>query len=332
MRVLVVGAGSIGGYFGGRLLAAGRNVTFLVRSQRAAQLAQTGLIIRSPHGDLDLLTPPTITVETLSTVSEPFDLILLSVKAYSLDAAMDSFAPAVAPHTRILPLLNGMRHLDQLDARFSADQVLGGLAMISTMLDAQGRILHLGEVDNLVFGTRDSAHSEQIEAISTTLLGAGFAARRSDTIVQEMWEKWVFIAACAGITCLMRAAIGDLIAADAGDLAVTLLSECAAIAAEEGVASSTAALERSRAILTTPGSPLTASMLRDIENGSPIEADHIIGDLLHRSAKNKTMLRTVYAHLKSYEARRTHEMGQIGSRSPMPDAMLGQKEGQHETR
>jgi 2-dehydropantoate 2-reductase len=316
MRVLVVGAGSIGGYFGGRLLAAGREVTFLVRPQRAAQLAQTGLLIRSPHGDLDLLTPPTITVETLSTVGEPFDLILLSVKAYSLDAAIDSFAPVVAPHTRILPLLNGMRHLESLEARFSANQVLGGLAMISTMLDAQGRILHLGEVDNLVFGPRDSAQSEQIEAISTTLVGAGFAARLSDTIMQEMWEKWVFIATCAGITCLMRAAIGDLIAAGAGDMAITLLGECAAIATAAGVAPGAAALERSRSLLTAPGSSLTASMLRDIEHGSPIEADHIIGDLLHRSAeqgRDKLMLRTVYAHLKSYEARRAHEMGQVGS-------------------
>jgi 2-dehydropantoate 2-reductase len=142
MRVLVVGAGAIGGYFGGRLLQAGRDVTFLVRPRRAAQLAQTGPVIRSMLGDVDLPAPPTVTADTLR---EPFDIVLLSCKAYDLDDAMTSFAPAVGPETAILPLLNGMRHPDALEARFGGDHVLGGQCLISAALDPDGRILHLNE-------------------------------------------------------------------------------------------------------------------------------------------------------------------------------------------
>src|SRR5258708_651317 len=310
MRILVVGAGSIGGYFGGRLLHAGRDVTFLVRERRAAQLAQTGLAIRSPLGDLDLPAPPTITAAALH---EPFDLILLSVKAYDLDGAMDAFAPAVGPQTLILPLLNGMRHLDLLDERFGTDRVLGGQCVISTVLDADGRIVHLGAFQSLSFGARDGSRSEQLEAIASALSGAGFEARLSAAILQEMWEKWVFIATGAGITCLMRASIGDIVSADAGDLALALLDECAAIAAGQGFAPSTTATQRSRTTFTTPGSELTASMLRDIERGAPIEAEQIVGDLLRRGRREgqsqqvtSPLLFVAYAHLKTYEARRAH--------------------------
>jgi 2-dehydropantoate 2-reductase len=315
MRTLVVGAGSIGGYFGGRLLGAGRDVTFLVRARRAAQLERIGLVIRSPLGDLDLLAPPTITAEALRAddavqmAREPFDLILLSVKAYDLDAAIDDFAPAVGPHTLILPLLNGMRHLELLDTRFGADRVLGGQCVVSTTLDPDGRIIHLDEAASLAFGARDVSRSEQLEAIAAALSVAGVETRLSEAIVQEMWEKWVTVATVAGITCLMRASLGDIVAAGAGDLTSVLLDECAAIAAQQGHALSAAALLGRRAAFTAPGFQLTASMLRDIERGAPIEAEQILGDLLRRNQRGEgtgaaSLLRVAYAHLKSYEARR----------------------------
>src|SRR5580700_8482441 len=136
MRILVVGAGAMGGYFGGRLLEAGRDVTFLVRPRRAAQLAKTGLLIRSPFGDASLPEPPTVTADALR---EPFGLIILSCKAYDLESAADSFAPAVGADTAILPLLNGMAHVDYLVARFGGTAALGGQCVISTTLDADGR-------------------------------------------------------------------------------------------------------------------------------------------------------------------------------------------------
>jgi 2-dehydropantoate 2-reductase len=309
MRILVVGAGSIGGYFGGRLLEAGRDATFLVRSRRASELARTGLVIRSPVGDVNLPAPPTVAAERLS---EPFDLILLSCKAYDLAGAINAFAPAVGPDTAILPLLNGMRHLELLEARFGAERVLGGQCLISAALDAEGRILHLNETHILSFGERDGSRSRRAEAIAAELSGARFEARLSQAILREMWEKWVFIATGAGLTCLLRASIGDIVAAGAADLATALLDECAAIAARQGFAPSEAAMQRSRAMFTAPGSALTASMLRDIERGAPIEAEHVIGDLLRRGGKETeagSLLRTAYLHLKAYEARRVREAG-----------------------
>jgi 2-dehydropantoate 2-reductase len=307
MRILVIGAGAIGGYFGGRLLQTGRDVTFLVRPHRAAQLAKAGLVIRSPLGDADLGNPPTVTAEKLR---EPFDLILLSCKAYDLAAAAESFAPAVGTDTAILPLLNGMAHLDLLTTRFGARAVLGGQCVISATLDGEGRIVHLNDIHLLSFGQRDGSRTARTEAIATTLTGAGFESRLSSAILQEMWDKWVFIAACAGITCLMRANVGDIVAAKAVGLTTTLLDECAAIATARGFASSGPTLARSRAMLTAPGSTLAASMLRDIEHGAPIEADHIVGDLLRRGAGKdiaSPLLRIAYMHLLAYEARRARE-------------------------
>jgi 2-dehydropantoate 2-reductase len=325
MRILVVGAGAIGGYYGGRLLEAKQDVTFLVRPRRAAELAASGLEIRSPNGDVTIAHPPTVLTEN---IHGKFDLILLSCKAYDLDSAIVSLAPAVGEQTLILPLLNGMRHLDVLDQRFGASHVLGGLCMISTTVEPGGRVVHFNKLDALVFGARsldaqNSANVTALDAIAAAFAAAGFESRLSHTILHDMWEKWVFIASCAGITCLMRATIGDIVAADvsaadggAADgaaLALTLLNECSAIAASHGFAPRTEAMQQSRATLSKAGSPLVASMFRDIERHAPTEAEHMIGDLLHRGAQKSIaspMLRVVYVHLQSYAARRAREASQ----------------------
>ena len=207
MRILVVGAGAIGGYFGGRLLEAGRDVTFLVRPRRAAELAVSGLVIESSAGDFTRPAPPTVLASDLRT---SFDLILLSCKAYSLDDAIASLAPAVGPSTAILPLLNGMRHLEILDGRVGAAHVLGGQCVIAATLGSEGRIIHLNQNHELSFGERDGTLSDRVRVIADVMAGAKFEARASDQILQEMWEKWVFLAAIAGSTCLLRAAVGDM--------------------------------------------------------------------------------------------------------------------------
>jgi len=304
---LVVGAGAIGGYFGGRLLDAGRDVTFLVRARRAAQLAKTGLVIKSPKGDVTLPAPPIVMAETLR---EPYDLIVLSCKAYDLASAIDSFAPAVGPNTAILPLLNGMGHMDSLAARFGAGAVLGGQCVISLTLDAEGRIIHLNEMHFLSFGEQDGAKSSRAQAIAAEMAGANFQSNLSGAILQEMWEKWAFIATGAGITCLMRATFGDIVTAGAVELTTGMFKECSTIAAANGFAPSQGAIDRSYAMFTAADSVIAASMLRDIERGAPIEADHVVGDLLRRGereAASYPLLRIAYAHLKAYEARRKRE-------------------------
>ncbi|QEE24025.1 2-dehydropantoate 2-reductase [Rhodanobacter glycinis] len=305
MRVLFVGAGATGGYFGGRLLQHGRDVTFLVRERRAEQLARHGLVIHSRTGDVTLPTPPTVLARELH---EPFDLVVLSCKAYGLEQAMEDFAPAVGPHTTILPLLNGMRHMDRLDARFGADKVLAGQCSIAATLDDEGAIRHLNTMQNLVFGERDGRKSERMQAITKVMLDAGFDAHASDDALQAMWNKWVFLASLAGITCLMRASVADIMAAPGGaEATLALLEDCRATAERAGHAPSDAALGHARSLLTDAQSSLTASMLRDLQQGHPIEADHVIGDMLARSGHapgDGSMLAVAYAHLKAYEAGR----------------------------
>ena len=305
MRILVVGAGAIGGYFGARLAAAGRDVTFLVRERRADQLRRDGLIVTSPLGNLNLPTPQLVSAKELKS---SYGLIIVSSKSYDLQNSIEDFANGMVPNSRVLPLLNGMRHLDVLDARFGARRVLGGLARISSTLDADGRIHQLGTFNALAFGSRDAGEAP-IEDVADALRVPGFDALLSHDILHEMWEKWVFIAAAASTTSLMRATVGDIVAAGAQDIPVQLLQECAAIAAANGFAPREAASNAGLSILTAPGSAFTASMLRDIEQGSRIEADHIVGDLLRRASKSgqSPLLSTAYAHLRAYEARRKRE-------------------------
>jgi len=309
MKTLIVGAGAVGGYFGGRLMQAGRNVTFLVRTPRAAALAKNGLRIRSPHGDAHLPAPATITADRLTI---PFDLIVVSCKAQDLASAIDSFAPAVGPQTLVLPLLNGMRHMDVLNARFGKARVLGGQCVISVTRDSEGGIVQLTEMQFLSFGEQDGSRSERVAAVLAFMTNAGFDVAMSDNILLEMWSKWVFIATGAGITCLMRASVGDIVEAGASDLVVTLLEEGRAIATAEGFSPSEDSVAKARAMFTQPQSRLTASMLRDIESHSSTEGDYILGDLLERGRKHQLktpLLRIAYAHVKAYEARRARELG-----------------------
>ena len=312
MRILVVGAGATGGYFGGRLLAAGRDVTFLVRPGRAARLAADGLDIRSPMGDLHLPAPPTVLAERLV---RPFDLILVGCKTYDLDGAMDAFAPAVGPDTLVLPLLNGMAHFEALDGRFGPGRVLGGLCLISSVLGPGGRIVHRNRNHAIVFGARDGAQAGRLQAVAADLCGAGFEARPSADIVQELWEKWVFIAATAGVTCLLRGDVGDVVAAGGAGFAQAMLAECAAAAGGQGRPPRPEALARMQAYLTEPGSQARASMLDDLERGGPVEAGPVIGELLRLGRLGGApcpLLGLASLHLAVYEGRAGHRQRGAG--------------------
>jgi 2-dehydropantoate 2-reductase len=317
MRILVVGAGAIGGYFGARLAVAGRDVTFLVRPKRAEQLAG-GLIVRSPKGDAKVAAPKLATErpakESPAGITEsplgrePFDLVLLSCKSYDLDSAMSSFAPAVGPATMILPLLNGESHIDTLKKRFGAGAVLGGQCQISSTLDEQGHIVHLNDWHLLGFGELDGSRSTRIETVNQSFLGANFEPQLSLQILQDMWEKWVFIASMAGITCLMRASLGDIATAGGTGNALELFAECSAISGKNGYVLRGATRERIRGTLSTPGSTLMASMLRDVEGHRRTEHEHVLGDLLARAQGIRApVLEICLAHMRAYEARRTRE-------------------------
>ena len=304
MRLLVVGAGSTGGYFGGRLAEAGRDVTFLVREARAEQLKAAGLHIVSPHGDV-ALAPKLVTTDTIGA---PYDAIILAVKAYTLDAALKDVAPAVGPNSMIVPLLNGMRHLESIAAAFGGNALVGGLCSIAAELDDQGRIFHLSQFHNLAYGEMNGVRSTRIEQLDAVMQNAGFDARLSSNIEQEMWNKWMMLATLAGVTCLMRGSIGDIAGAPGGAAFVDrFFDEVVAVATAHGHAPSGAFLARTRALLTADGSTLTSSMYRDLRKNSPIEADQIIGDLLTRGRQaqlHAPLLAAAYTHLAIYQHQR----------------------------
>ncbi len=302
MRILVLGAGAIGGYFGGRMAAAGEDVTFLVRPRRAGQLADGGLVIRSPRGDM---TRAVTTVQA-GALGGPYDAVILTCKAYDLDDAMDSIAGAVGPGTAIVPLLNGMRHLDVLVERFGAAAVLGGQCQIAATLEPDGTIRHMGELQSASFGERDGTLSPRVQRLATAMAGCG--GKASETILQDMWEKWVFLATLAASTSLMRSAVADIVEAGGAYVTQGLFDEAAAIASGAGFTPRTGFAEGARARLGQAGLVFTASMMRDIERGNRIESDHVVGDLIARGTPAGTALfRIALVHLKAYEARRVRE-------------------------
>lgn len=304
MRILVLGAGAIGGYYGGRLVEGGADVTFLVRPRRAAQLAERGLVVKSPLGDIERPVK-TVLAETLR---EQYDLVLLACKAYDLDSAIDAILPSVGPRSAILPLLNGIGHMAVLSGRFGAERVLGGACGIGVTLEPSGEIRQVGAMEWLTFGEISGERSARCEAIAAAFAKTKINATLNDDIVQAMWDKFVMLASLAASSTLTRANVGEMLAAPMGEwLVLEALEECRAVATADGHPPSAASVERTRKMLTARGSPFTASMQRDLVAGGPTEGDHIIGDLVRRADKRSLavpLLRIALANLQIHEARR----------------------------
>ena len=307
MKILVLGAGGVGGYFGGRLAQNKADVTFLVRPKRAEAIRRDGLRIRSKYGDATL----EVRCLTQDQVTAGYDLVLFTAKAYDLPSAMDAIAPAADAETRVLPFLNGIAHYETLDRRFGRERVLGGVAYIGTRLSPGGEVDHFNEFHRIAFGPRLPAQAAACEAFAAVLKGVNFDWKLEPKIEQAVWDKWVLLATLAGMTCLMRAAVGDIVADETGErLVLTLLGECAAVAKAEGFPTPEGTLANHRGILTKKGSTFSASMLHDIENGGPAEGEHILGSLLGHARRHSLpvpMLEVAATHLKAYEARRRRE-------------------------
>ena len=313
MRILVLGAGGTGGYFGGRLAQAGADVTFLVRPARAALLAERGLRIRSPLGDADL-DVATVTAQDLPALAaaRPFDLVLLACKAYDLDSAIESVAPAVGANTAVLPILNGLLPYDALDARFGRERVPGGLCFIGATLGADGEVLHLGRPASITFGLREgNADGGVLARLAAAYAQAGVDHLYAPDIAAAQWIKYSFLAALAAGTCLMRTSVGTVVAAEGGEAFMAALhAECLAVAAAEGHPVPEDEARTARAGLTRAGSPVTASMLRDLQAGLRVEALQIVGDMVHRAHRaglQVPRLEAAWVHLQAYESARTSD-------------------------
>ncbi|GAA3751238.1 ketopantoate reductase family protein [Terriglobus aquaticus] len=307
MRILVVGAGAVGGYYGGRLAQAGRDVTFLLRDRRAAQIRERGLNLISPRGDVTL-HPAIVSAEQLRSAAQPYDLILLSTKSYALDAAMDDFAPAVGSNTLVLPLLNGMQHLDTLDARFGREHVLGGTVRIMAEVLPNGDVWQHNPLDQLTFGFRPATVDNAARAaqILEQLTVHGFSTTNSPDVVADMWQKWWLLAAIGTACVLSDASLGEARRTVGGEeFNRAVLDECMAVATANGHAPRAELIEEMRTRFADPDSTVTSSMYRDMKAGGEVEADQILGDLIRRANGVPTpLLRAAFVRLQIYQSRR----------------------------
>jgi 2-dehydropantoate 2-reductase len=304
MRILVLGAGGIGGYYGLQLAEAGANVAFLVRPRRAAQLKRDGLVVSSRGEERRAWVPALLA----GAVDQAFDAVLLTCKAYDLPEAVEAIAPAMGPDSVVVPLLNGLAHLDVLDARFGPQRVLGGVAYIATMLEPDGTIRHTSPMDTLIFGDRSGRLTPPVKALVEAFAATQVTVRSSLEITQDLWEKWSMLAAGAAITCLLRGTIGEVLATEDGAaVAARLIAEVRGIALAYGHAPRPPAVAQADRTLGDPHSRWAASMMRDIQQGAPrLEAEQVIGDLIRRGRQvglPSPMLEAAYAQLQVYNAR-----------------------------
>lgn len=301
MRILVVGAGAVGGYFGGRLLEKGEDVTFLVREGRRKQLQELGLDIESIHGNV-LMQPKTILT---GEEAGPFDMILLTTKSYHLEGAIKDIRPYVTKNTVILPLLNGILHIEQLEKEFGKEKVLGGLCFVESTLDSKGRIIQTSPVHDLAFGEINGEKTDRIMKIADTFSGTKANFCLSSNINQDLWHKYLFISTMSGITTIMRSPIGPIREVESGFKTIErLISEIVKImkSADAPIAEDIENIQIKQ--INGMGYTMKSSMQRDMEKLSQVEADHLHGYLLEIARKQKIdtpILETVYANLKVYQ-------------------------------
>lgn len=304
MKFLVVGAGAVGGYFGGRLLEKGADVTFLVREGRRRNLQEKGLVIHSDYGNATLSPKTIIAGEEV----EFYDVILLSTKAYHLDNAIDDIRPYVGENTMVIPLLNGMAHYNKLDEQFGKEKVIGGLCYIEATLDSEGAVIQKGPLHMLVYGERSGQESERIIKLADALKGTKADFQLSSTIIEDLWHKYLFIATMSGITTLMRAPIGPICNHPSGmETIKQLTKEIIDVMNVAGapIYNELETIQMEKIANLAP--EMKSSMQRDMEKGLPVEADHLHGYLLE-IAKTADLpvpvLESVYANLKIYERSR----------------------------
>ncbi|MGP7816761.1 2-dehydropantoate 2-reductase [Niallia sp. 01092] len=301
MRILVLGAGGVGGYFGGRLVEKGEDVTFLVRSGRKKQLEKNGLVIRSVNGDFSF-QPKLVTT---TDAAEPFDLVLFSTKSYHLEAAINDLKPFIGEKTVVLPLLNGISHLDTLKEAFGADKVIGGLCFIETTLNKEGDVVQTSAAARVVYGEFGNQDTERIHKITDSFSGAKADFILSDHIEQAMWHKYLFISVMSGVTSLLRAPIGPIRESDGGkDFIRQMFEEAAQIMRAYGAPIHENIVDEHMKTIDAIGYDMKSSMQRDMEKGSLIEGDHLQGYLLEL-AKNTSvpapLLQVVYQNVKVYK-------------------------------
>lgn len=301
MKILIVGAGAIGGYFGGRLLEKGEDVTFLVREKRKAQLEETGLKILSVNGDSHL-APKLITAENTGAT---FDVVVISTKSYQLRGAIEDIRPFVGKETMILPLLNGIAHIDVLIDAFGDRSVIGGLCFIESTLDENGAVIQASPINQLVYGERTGEKTERIMRLQKAFEGTKAEFIFSEKINQDMWHKYLFITAMSGITATMESPIGPIRDLETGRRTIAaFIRELAAIMFKIGAPVKETIAQEQIEKINAMAAGMKSSMQRDVEKSLPIEVEHLQGYLLEKANEHNVdvpILETIYTKLMLYE-------------------------------
>lgn len=301
MKILVLGAGAIGGYYGGRLDEKGEDVTFLVRPKRKAHLEKNGLTIHSVHGDYSF-QPKLITADEEAA---PFDVIMVATKAYHLENSLQDLKPLIGEKTVVLPLLNGVAHFDRLRKTFGADKVIGGLCFIETTLDQEGNIQQTSQIDRLVYGEFEQDNTERIQQIEKVFNGTKAEFILSHEIEQEIWQKYLFITCMSGVTTLMRAPIGPIRESDGGERFIQhLFEEVETIMKKHGAPLKEDVVEQQLGMIRAADADMKSSMQRDMEKGAAIEGKHLQGyllDLAKQYGLEVPYLQAVFQNLLVYE-------------------------------
>jgi len=302
MRFLVLGAGAIGGYFGGKLQKGGADVTFLVRPRRAAQLADRGLVLKAQDEEI---RAPAKTV-LAGQIDGPYDVILLCCKAYDLDDAVVAIAPAVGPGSAVLPFLNGIKHLSVLGDRFGPERVLGGLTAVNAVLAPNGDVVQSPvKIDMTAFGELSGERSTRCAEIQKAFTAGGLPGTVSDDIIAFMWAKLFAFACIAAVATLTRARAGVIAASPAGaSLVSAVIEECGRVVTADGYPPPKETADIVRGLFAQRDSIYGPSILVDMEEGRPTEGEHTIGDLVERGARRGVavpILTAARCALQAYE-------------------------------
>ncbi|WP_042220454.1 ketopantoate reductase family protein [Oceanobacillus manasiensis] len=299
MKVVIAGAGALGGYFGARLHETGAEVTFLVREKRAAQLKEQGLHISSKQGDYTI-KQPNITTD-VSSIPEA-DLVLAGVKGYHLDGILDPLKVLSEKGAYVLPVLNGIEHIELLQQHLGKEAILGGLSFIIATLDNKGHVIHSSDFHDLIFGPLYPEQREVCEKLKALFDKANFHATLTENILQEMWKKYSFINAFSGITTATNLAIGEIRKhPETFQIAKELLKEMKQLANAYGAELKNEHIEGAKKKLLTLEAEATSSMHQDRRKGLQLELDHLHGGAIRLAEKAEVNLpytKTIYGIIK----------------------------------
>jgi 2-dehydropantoate 2-reductase len=280
MRIAIMGAGAVGGYFGGLLALSGMDVTFIARGPHLRAMQQSGLALETPKG--------TLKVEHARFVADPSevgdcDVVLFAVKAYDIEAAAAPLKPLVDRGATIISVLNGVDHQDRIGAVVGADRVLGGLALVSGVMTAPGVIRYTSPMSSLRFGEADGSMSRRAIAFRDVCTTAGFTAEVSSDIRAAQWAKFVALATNAALTSLFRLPVGYIYHdPQTIPLAMRGFEEVAAVGRAMGIALPADAVERALAMHQSFPKGMYASMYHDLAKGRPMELDSLSGYIVRQ--------------------------------------------------